>query len=326
MLRRRAVFIVGRRRGAADIGMAFFQNLLADPVGQTAIVPFAVGFLLALVLRIAGGRALTALGIGAAFFVTYWIIHDGIPAFPPPATSQKMFYVAAASLALGLALDLAGAARSGGHLFAFVVPIAALVWMRWPQLVAGPGGALIATLALLFLASVVVYWRQAASARGSDSDEASSAALFPAIQVLVAALGLGGIALLGVSLSFGSLAMALAAGAGGYLLVSYLAHLFGGRGLGYGATGAFGAGGIWLALAYAAVFAADAPVKLVLIGVAALAFAVDFVARPLALLVAAGGAPAAQRLLQPLAYGVVVAIPPAAALAYAWFVLGWRMN
>lgn len=306
--------------------MAFLQSLLADPLGQTAVVPFAVGFLLALILRIGGAQRLAALGIGAAFFVAYVLTHSGVPAFPPAATAQKMFYVAAGSLALGLVLDLAGAARSGGHLFAFVVPAAALVWMRWPQLTSSPGGALIATLVVLFLASIVVYWRQAASARGSDTDEASSAALFPAIQVLTAGVGLGGIALLGISLAFGSLAMALAAGAGGYLLASYLAHLFGGRGFGYGATGAFGAGGIWLALAYAAVFAADAPVKLVLIGVAALAFAVDFVARPLALLVAAGGAPGAQRLLQPLAYGVIVAIPPAAALAYAWFVLGWRMN
>lgn len=306
--------------------MAFLQNLLGDPVGQTAIVPFAVGFLLALILRVVGGNRLAALGIGAAFIVTYYLLHNGIPAFPPAATAQKMFYVAAASLALGLVLDLAGAARSGGHLFAFVVPIAALAWMRWPQLMAGPDSVLVATLVVLFLASIVVYWRQAASARGSDTDEASSAALFPAIQVLVAGIGLGGIALLGISLAFGSLAMALAAGAGGYLLVSYLAHLFGGRGLGYGATGAFGGGGIWLALAYAAVFAADAPVKIALIGVVALAFALDFVARPLALLVAAGGSPAAARFVQPLAYGIVVAIPPAAALAYAWFVLGWRMN
>jgi hypothetical protein len=309
-----------------EIGMAFLQNLLGDPVGQTAIVPFAVGFLLALILRVVGGNRLAALGIGAAFIVTYYLLHNGIPAFPPAATAQKMFYVAAASLALGLVLDLAGAARSGGHLFAFVVPIAALAWMRWPQLMAGPDSVLVATLVVLFLASIVVYWRQAASARGSDTDEASSAALFPAIQVLVAGIGLGGIALLGISLAFGSLAMALAAGAGGYLLVSYLAHLFGGRGLGYGATGAFGGGGIWLALAYAAVFAADAPVKIALIGVVALAFALDFVARPLALLVAAGGSPAAARFVQPLAYGIVVAIPPAAALAYAWFVLGWRMN
>ncbi len=323
MLRRPAVFIVGS--GAADGGMAFFQNLLSDPVGQTAIVPFAIGFLLAVILRIAGGR-LAALGIGAAFVAAYYMIHNGVPAFPPAATAQKMFYVAAAGLALGVVLDLAGAARSGGHLFAFVVPIAALAWMRWPQLMAGPGGALIATLVVLFLASIVVYWRQAASSRGSDTDEASSAALFPAIQVLVAGIGLGGIALLGISLAFGSLAMALAAGAGGYLLVSYVVHLFGGRGLAYGATGAFGGGGIWLALAYAAVFAADAPVKVALIGVVALAFLLDFVARPLALLVAASGSPAAARFAQPIAYGALVAIPPAAALAYAWFVLGWRMN
>jgi hypothetical protein len=310
--------------------MAYLQNLLDDPVGQMAIVPFAVGFLLALIVRIVGGyvwgQRLAALGIGAAFLVSYYLIHDGVPAFPPAATAQKMFYVAAASFALGVLLDLAGAARSGGHLFAFLVPLAALLWMRWPQITSDLSGGLVATLIVLFLASIIVYWRQAAAARGSDTEEASSAALFPAIQVLVGGIGLGGIALLGISLAFGSLAMALAAGAGGYLLVSYLVHLVAARGLGYGATGAFGAGGVWLAIAYAAVFAADAPVKLVLIGVAALAFALDFIARPLALLVAASGAPGAARLLQPLAYGIIVAIPPAAALAYAWFALGWRMN
>ena len=194
--------------------MTFLQNLLGDPVGQAAIVPFAVGFLLALILGIVGGavrgQRLAALGIGAAFLVVYYLTHNGVPAFPPAATAQKMFYVAAASIALGVLLDLAGAARSGGHLFAFVLPLAALLWMRWPQITAGPSGGLIATLVVLFLASIVVYWRQAAAARGADTEEASSAALFPAIQVLVAGIGLGGIALLGISLAFGTLAMALA--------------------------------------------------------------------------------------------------------------------
>lgn len=322
MLRRRGVFIVG-----GEGRMAFFQGLLGDPVGQMAIVPFAVGFLLALIVRIAGGAVwghrLAAFGIGAAFFVAYYLIHNGVPAFPPSATGQKAFYVAAASLALGLVLDLAGLTRAGGHLFAFLVPAGALYWLRQPQIAAGPGAALIVTLALLFLASIIVYWRQAASARGSDTDEASSAALFPAIQVLAAATGLGGIALLGISLAFGSLAMALAAATGGYLLVSYLVHLVTGRAIGYGAIGAFGAGGLWLALAYAAVFAADAPIKLVLIGVVALAFAADFIVRELALSVGTG---AGARLLQPLVYGLLAALPSAAAFAYAWFVLGWRMN
>ncbi|HEY7608452.1 MAG TPA: hypothetical protein VIF14_04400 [Alphaproteobacteria bacterium] len=307
--------------------MAFIESLLGDPVGQTAAVPFVIGFVLALIARLAGGAVwghrLAAIGIGAGFFAAYYLIHNGVPAFPPAATGQKAFYVAGASLALGLALDLAGLARAGGHLFAFVLPAAALYWLRQPQIAAGAGGALVATLAVLFLASIIVYWRQAASARGSDTDEASSAALFPAIQVLVAAIGLGGIALLGISLAFGSLAMALAAATGGYLLASYLVHLVSGRALGYGATGAFGAGGVWLALAYAAVFAADAPIKLVLIGVVALAFAADFIVRELAL---SAGTGAAARLLQPLVYGLLAALPPAAALAYAWFVLGWRMN
>lgn len=307
--------------------MEFFATLLRDPVGQMAVVPFATGFALALVLRFAGGAKwgsrLAPLGIGAGFLAAYYLIHSGFPTFPPTATGQKAFYVAASSLALGFVIDLAGAARTGGHIFAVVLPVAALFWLRQPQIAAGLGTALIATLAALLVASILVYWRQAAAARGSDAPATSSAALFPAIQVLAAAIGLGGIALLGISLAYGSLAIALAAAAGGYLLIGYLAHLFSGRALGYGAIGAFGAGGIWLAFAYAAVFAADAPVKLALVGVVALAFVADLVARPLVLSIGAG---ATARVVQPLLYGIVAGIPPAAALAYAWFVLGWRMN
>lgn len=307
--------------------MAWFQNLLGDPVGQTAIVPFAVALALTLILRLAGGAGLghrlAALAIGAGFFVAYYLIHKGVPAFPPPATNQKVFYVAAAGLALGLVLDLAGLTRAGGHVFAVLLPAGALFWLRQKQIAEGASGGLIAMLVALFLVSVVVYWRQAAAARGSDTPEASSAALFPAIQALVVGIGLGGIALLSISLGYGSLALALAAASGGYLLASYLAHLFAGRAFGYGATGALGAGGVWLALGYGAALEADAPVKLVLVGVVALAFVADFAARPIALAVGTG---AAARLVQPLLYGLVVGIPPAAALAYAWFVLGWRMN
>lgn len=305
--------------------MPLFENLLGNPVGQMAIVPFAVAIVLTLILLLVGGagRRLAALAIGAGFFVAYYLIHNGVPAFPPPATGQKVFYVAAASLALGLVLDLAGLTRAGGHLFAFVLPAGALYWLRQNQIAAGPGGALMATLAALFLVSVVVYWRQAAAARGSDTPAASSAALFPAIQVLAVSIGAGGLGILDVPASLGMLGFALAAATGGYILVSYLAHLFSGRAPGFGATGAFGAGGVWLALGYAAVFAAEAPVKLVLVGVVALAFVADFAARPLALAVGAGSA---ARLLQPIVYGIIVAIPPAAALAYAWFVLGWRLT
>lgn len=309
--------------------MAFIQNLLVDPVGQAAVVPFAVGFLLALVLAVGGGavwgRRLAPLAIGAGFFVAVYLV-VGFPPIPPVSFGHKMIVVAAAGLALGFVLDIAGRARAGGHLFAFVVPAAALGWLWLRDIAAGPGTPVVVTLAVLFLVSVLVYWRQAAAARGGDTDEASSAGLFPPIQVFVASLGFAGIGVVDVPASSALLGAALAAATGGYLLVCFVWHLVSGRALGYGAIGAFAAGGAWLAMGYAAVFRADTPIKLVLLGVVAVAFVVDFFARPLALLVAAGASPFAARLLQPLAYGVLVAIPPAAALAYAWFVLGWRMN
>lgn len=307
--------------------MAFFNDLIASPIGQTAVVPFAVALAVALVLGVAGGavgRRVAALGIGAGFLVAYWLI-DGVPPVPPVATKHKVIYVAAACLALGLILDLAGLSRAGGHALAFAVPAGALQWLRQDQIAAGPAAALVVTLAVLFLVSIVVYWRQAASARGADVPETSSAGLFAPIQVLAAAAGLGGIALLGISLGYGSAALALAAAGGGYLLASYLAHAVTGRALSYGATGAFGAGGAWLALEYAAVFEADTPAKIALLGAVALAFFADFLARPVALGAALGNG-AFARLARPLIYGVVAGIPPAAALAYAWFVMGWRMG
>jgi hypothetical protein len=53
--------------------MAFFENLLRDPVGQMAIVPFAIGFVVALIVRLMGGAVwgnrLAAIGIGAGAVV-----------------------------------------------------------------------------------------------------------------------------------------------------------------------------------------------------------------------------------------------------------------
>ena len=115
-----------------------FENLLTSDIGRTAIVPFGVAFALALIVRAVGGRGLghrlAAIGIGAGFFVAYYLI-DGIPAFLPAATKDKVFYVAAAGLALGVVLDLAGLTRAGGHLLAFVLPAGALYWLRQNQIV-----------------------------------------------------------------------------------------------------------------------------------------------------------------------------------------------
>lgn len=306
--------------------MGFINDLVASQPGQIAVLPFAVALLVTLVLGFAGpaGRRVAALGIGTGFLVAYYLIQSGVPPFPPPQMAHKVFYVAAAGLVLGLVLDLAGLTRAGGHLFALLLPVGALWWMRQSQIAAGPGTSLLIALAVLFVVSVLVYWRQAATARGSDTMENSSAGLFPAIQLLVVAIGLGGITLLSFSLTNGSLALALSAATGGYLLVSFLSHALGGRALGYGATGAFGGGGAWLLLLYGSTFVAEAPLHYWLLGVVALAFVADFLARPIAL-----GAPLGHggfaRLVRPLIYGFVVGIPPAAALAYVWFVLGWRL-
>jgi hypothetical protein len=308
--------------------MGILEGWLNDDLARMAAAPFALALALALVVRLLGGadlgRRLAALGIGAGVLAAIYLI-SGLAPFPPAATNQKLIYAIAAGWALGIVLDLAGLTRAGGHLFALLLPLGVLWWLRETQLRAGPGTELVVSLVILYLVSVLVYWRQAASARGADAPAASSAALFPAIQLLAAGAGLGSVRVLDVPASLGMYGVAVAAAAGGYLLVAYLWHAASGRGLGFGAAGALGGGGAWLAILYAAAFQTDESVKRVLLALVAATFVADFFARPLAL-----GAPLgtglAARLLRPLVYGIVVSIPSAAAFAYAWFGLGMRLG
>ena len=61
-----------------------------------------------------------------------------------------------------------------------------------------------------------------------------------------------------------------------------------------------------------------------LLGAVSLTFLADIPARRVAL-GAPLGAGGFARLARPILYGIVVAVPSAAVLAYAWFVLGWRL-
>jgi hypothetical protein len=293
--------------------------ILTDPLGQGIVLPFLVAGFIALWMRMGGGAAFAArfggLGIGLGFLVAYALV-QGIQPFPPSGSLAKVFYVVGLGMAVGLVADLGPAERRDAHLFAVLVPLAALVWLAIRPLGA-PSWSLVGTLLLLYVASMLVYWRVAATARGADQAGGEAAALFPATLVLVAAVPLGLVALMGGSAAIATLSFAVAAGAGACLGVQYLAYLAQGRVHGLGSAAIFGAAGALLALAYVIVLFNEGASRVAL-ALVLLVFIVDLWARRRALAMA-------PRWLRPVAYGAMVAVPATVAFAYAYLVLGHRL-
>jgi len=87
------------------------SSLIQNPVFQTVVAPFTVALILAAVLRLVGGSgcgaAIMGIAIAVGFLVGYGLF-EGVPSFPPLASKQKVFYLAALGGLVGLALDLKG--------------------------------------------------------------------------------------------------------------------------------------------------------------------------------------------------------------------------
>ncbi|MCW5772464.1 MAG: hypothetical protein KIT16_12560 [Rhodospirillaceae bacterium] len=284
-----------------------------DPLGQAVLAPFLVAVVLALVFRLVGGgrvgRRIAAAGVGAGFLVAF-VLMLGPPLDMPPAnTAQQIFWIAAVGLVLGLIADVGGWVRAGAASLAVLIPAAALIWLVGPRY-----ESLWPIALLLFAASIPVLWRVAAAAQGSEEPGRRSAALFPPILVLAAAAGFTFLAWkdgAGIAL----LAVALCAATFGFLLIAYLLNLVGMRPLRFDAAGTFGAAGAALALAYVALLGGS-KIDPIAIAILLLVFAADIRARDLAFAVASGEGIAA-RLVQPIVYAIVVAIPALAAVVYS---------
>jgi hypothetical protein len=284
------------------------QNLLADPIVQSVGVPFVVALVLAVLIRGALGARLgrlLAVAAAALGFLACYANLLGVPAFPPPASGAKIFYLVVVGLLAGAAIDLSGSGRKAGHAFSFIFPIGAFAWIAWRAISGGPSGDVILTLLALLAGSVLVFWRVAATARSDDVEMDPRHALSPAIMVFVAALGAGLAALFGASASLSQLSIGLALATAGFLLPAFVGYLRGGEPFGFGGTGAFGAAGALIVLIAVMALFADEVSKWALLLVA-LVFAADLIARRVALKGAAG------RVLNPILYGAIVAVPAAA--------------
>lgn len=178
---------------------------------QSGIAPFAAAALGVGILRLIGGSTrgplIAAAGIGIGFLVGYVLIL-GAPVRWPQSSGEKLFAIATAGIALGLALDLSRDAPPVTRLIAALSPAAALTWLGWPR-IAGVDWVDIATLAAVAVAGGCILIRLFAS--GPPATDSG-------VKLMIACVALSLVSIFGASASLGQLAGALAAATAGFLV------------------------------------------------------------------------------------------------------------
>lgn len=273
---------------------------LQHPAVQSGLFPLAVSFALAGVLRLAGGRDAGARLASAAVGFTLvgaLVLVLGVPPFPPRTAAQKLPYLVAGGTLLGILLDARGPSRSPAVLLALALPVVVVGWLAWGRLAAPTVENLVPAGAVL--AAGVVAALRLARWRGSETTAP--------VMLLVAALGLAGVAAQSASISIAQLVGALAAALGGFLLWNWpvARYPFGWAGL------LGGAGGLLALATQTTLFTAASPVAL---GLLALVFLADLALDPRRL-----DASAWRRALAPVLLALICALPAAAAVAVAFF-------
>lgn len=274
------------------------DNLLID----TAFIPGVVSIFAAGLLWFIGGAdrgyavAAGAIGIG---FITGYLVILGPPPAPPNASIQKLFYVVAVGVILGVLLDLMrpqpGVTRALGAL----APLVIIGWFVWRRLFAIDWGhdwtLLIKVVGFAIVAGAIL----------ASLYRERGAAVESGVMILVAATGLAGLAVFGASAVVAQLSGTIAAGAVGLLLWNWPFSRHG-----FGAAGILGAGGALMGLAAILLFFSEAnPLALVM-----LAFV--FLAAPMSGRLVPGGGGFA-RAIRPFVLAAIATIPALAALGVA---------
>jgi len=179
------------------------------PAVTSGFIPLAVAFVLTgLVVLLGRGRAqvLAATSTGMALLVSALLVL-GAPPWPPLAATQKLIYLLAGGIVLGVVLGGGGSRRAALWVAALWL-LAAGLWLAWPQVERGELTRL-APLALWFPVTWMLLWRV---------DQAGAGDLRGVVMLLALALGLAGVAFVGGSLVLAQLAGASAAALGGFAL------------------------------------------------------------------------------------------------------------
>jgi hypothetical protein len=185
-----------------------------DPWIQAVALPAVIAVVLTLVIRLVGGSGrgvlLASAAVGIAFLGIYLII-VGVPPMPPVNAIQKLGYLTGAGLVLGLFLDLFKAPRPTFWVVMALWPALVVVWLAEPR-VAGMSVLSLITTALLWFGGFLVFARL----EGARDDGINAP-----VMLLVAAIGVAGLALIGDAPDLSRVGLMLAAGIGGFLICNW---------------------------------------------------------------------------------------------------------
>lgn len=278
-----------------------------NPVFQTIIAPFAIAFAVVAASRLFGGKRgdlLAGAGVVGAALIGYELF-AGQPEFPPPASTQKLFYLIAFGGLVGMFVDLLDRRPTLDRVALIVVPAVAVLWLAWRQLTAGPDGTTIATMLAIWLVIVIWLWRL-----GDAADKGGAVA--GAVLLIAAAVGIAGVAFIAPSATLPLFAALLAAAAGGLALWSFGALIVGGSRIGFPRAALLGIGGGLGVVAHILVSFTPNTNIFALAGVVLVPF-VEPVARRIKI-----GSGRTAEIAAPVVLGIVAAIPALAAIGLAY--------
>ncbi|MBV1787485.1 hypothetical protein KQ940_05390 [Marinobacterium sp. D7] len=192
-------------------------SILDNPVIQSAVLPLLLSLgltgLIRLVLGPAFGIRLAAVAVTLSFLVCQALIQA--PVFPPRSSSQKLPYLVAGALLLGLlidSLDLRARVQQTAMAVLAITGIGWLLYGRFDRIdVAGW-----ILLPMLFAAPMLAQQRCLERRDSLDGG----------ILLLLASAGIGAITLIGASASMAQIGFALMAALGGFLLWNWPTRRF----------------------------------------------------------------------------------------------------
>jgi hypothetical protein len=267
---------------------------IQHPVVQSVVIPLALALALTGIIRFAFGpqygKVLAAAASGLALLAACVLVL-GIPPWPPRTALEKLPAMVAASLAIGAIMDTAEPSRTGIAAAGVGLTLLGYVWLAMPQFsrLGALDAAMLAAAALV--ACVII--------SGISLAEPLSESV-PAMLV-VAGVGLAGVAFNAGSLKLFQLSLALASATGGYALWNWPKPRYP-----FGRAGLFSAGLAWLLLALLTMLLTKVrPLALLLLASAFLAVAIA-VRIPLGRL--------ERRVVEPLLVALLAAIPSVAAV------------
>ena len=184
-------------------------ELLSNPVVQVSVVPLVAAFVVALVVALLlRPLQLGGLAVVAAFLTTMYFV-SGLT-FSPLTATRKIVILSIAAPVVGVLIDFAFKPTRIGAAVLVLCAAAGTLWVFWPVLAQKPAAeAWLLGASAVIITSFMVGFSQVYLA--GDAVRAGAA-------ILGLGLATGVAAVLSASVTYGGYAIALGAGAGGFLL------------------------------------------------------------------------------------------------------------